>query len=434
MNEYHGEIMKYFKKWLISLGLFLSIVSCSNASLSEEANPSEENITSTLLNALPSTPTFDQFPTGGKQPPLQCISSFETFAYNEIHWRDHFDIGKILPLPPWQFSGEIFEGRIFREDGYTPGGIVGKRIFEGREELWISYAESDYLIFIPETGESKILSGLLGETQESVDILWIMTDNTVWGLDFPPRPSLNEVPIISKFNQSLEKFEVVDEFPDIRISPRNLAFDKERNLLWIFAFEDGIYSYDFLSQELTQVFFEDMQLNLLALYSPAIDSKGNVFFREDSWDWSLYLDKIFYLDTETNEISPVEISDEPWPRAGDLFVDNQDNLWVGTNGWKDPEGNWNLIYLHPEEYFEYMGSHVEWINAEIVLESSNGFLWFRRVLGDGMAWYDPQTGEGCWFTTEAGTIIEDSNKILWLEVNGKLYSLNIDQLIMSDYE
>jgi hypothetical protein len=44
----------------------------------------------------------------------------------------------------------------------------------------------------------------------------------------------------------------------------------------------------------------------------------------------------------------------------------------------------------------------------------------------GMAWLDPDSGEGCWFTTEIGSIFEDSQKRAWFVAGDRLYSLSID--------
>jgi hypothetical protein len=46
--------------------------------------------------------------------------------------------------------------------------------------------------------------------------------------------------------------------------------------------------------------------------------------------------------------------------------------------------------------------------------------------GDGTAWYDPQSGEGCLIMNHAANIVEDAQNQLWMVTNGYLYrhSLN----------
>jgi hypothetical protein len=41
----------------------------------------------------------------------------------------------------------------------------------------------------------------------------------------------------------------------------------------------------------------------------------------------------------------------------------------------------------------------------------------------GTAWYNPETGEGCMFTSFSARITEDDQQQLWMFAGGKLYRL-----------
>jgi hypothetical protein len=70
--------------------------------------------------------------------------------------------------------------------------------------------------------------------------------------------------------------------------------------------------------------------------------------------------------------------------------------------------------------------------AAPIIESSDGTLWFEKFMdtsgafGQGTGWFDPETGEGCRFTIEATSIVEDSNQTLWIVADEILYSYALD--------
>jgi hypothetical protein len=88
------------------------------------------------------------------------------------------------------------------------------------------------------------------------------------------------------------------------------------------------------------------------------------------------------------------------------------------------DGSWHLIHPYPEQAFDHAGDYL-WVPPSLLMESSDGKLWYNRYMdgqGDGTAWYDPKTGEGCLFADYPSTLIEDSKQQLWMAAGGKLYS------------
>ena len=63
------------------------------------------------------------------------------------------------------------------------------------------------------------------------------------------------------------------------------------------------------------------------------------------------------------------------------------------------------------------------------MESYDGILWYNKSLDDviisGMAWFNPNTREGCMFTNIVSNIIEDSDRQLWLAADGKLFKYQL---------
>ena len=122
--------------------------------------------------------------------------------------------------------------------------------------------------------------------------------------------------------------------------------------------------------------------------------------------------------------------DEEWPAFNGLMVDDVGRLRLGSIGYLDTQQNWKLLHPDPEEYFRNRVSYV-WAPAALMLESSDGILWFGKYLdtggqGEGTAWYDPETNEGCLFTNIPATVIEDENRQLWLVADGGLYRYSLN--------
>jgi hypothetical protein len=133
---------------------------------------------------------------------------------------------------------------------------------------------------------------------------------------------------------------------------------------------------------------------------------------------------LYQFVPKSNEIVLIDIPDGTWPIFTGMLVDHRDRLWLGAIGYREPNSEWKLIHPDPQEYFRHAGD-IYWAPPSLMLESSNGILWYKKFLDDtrasGTAWYDPQTGDGCMFTNLAVNIIEDSEQQLWLVADGKLY-------------
>jgi hypothetical protein len=108
-----------------------------------------------------------------------------------------------------------------------------------------------------------------------------------------------------------------------------------------------------------------------------------------------------------------------------MLVDHKGRLWLGAMGYLDTNGRWRLIHPHPRENFKHLGEAF-WTPPTLILESSNGLLWYTDAkdmsgIGDGTAWYDPETRKGCLFTNLGSYMVEDAERQLWMSADGNLY-------------
>lgn len=163
-----------------------------------------------------------------------------------------------------------------------------------------------------------------------------------------------------------------------------------------------------------------------SIYFTKVDGKTDTqgyFFR-------IVPDVLFQFEPKTNEIKPIPLPKEEWPSFSGLMIDHANRIWLGSIGYRDTNGTWHLVHPDPKHFFDAVDqgywSEV-WGMPSPVLESSDGTIWFNKNVDsghgiDGLAWYKPESGTGCEFTTYPGNIIEDANRTLWLLADGKLYS------------
>lgn len=103
---------------------------------------------------------------------------------------------------------------------------------------------------------------------------------------------------------------------------------------------------------------------------------------------------------------------------------------VRCEGYLEHQNLWRFIDPKPEFSWEMRGNP-SWYPPELVFASSDGRLWYAEwndmdYLGEGTAWYNPDTGEGELFTNVASFIVEDDDQRLWIVVDGILYAMQLE--------
>lgn len=257
--------------------------------------------------------------------------------------------------------------------------------------------------------------------------------------------------MLSRYNELTGKFEpveatrsmpngVVDADPftgDIPVWTE--TFLDSNNLFWFVVQRDAIYSFDPVTSEVTR----RTDLKGVYLKEAILASNGTIYIRRYpsnpanlNFSFSLEKGEFMQYDPAKDQVETVDGPNGYWPTIGNLWADHSNRLWIGAVGFRDSEGKWNRMHPHPWLYMINVSTgNFRWGSpAKIVLESSDGRLWFKRAIDEdrnwGMAWLDPNTMQGCWFTSEYTDIKEDTNHTLWMVAdwsvpNKKLYKYEI---------
>jgi hypothetical protein len=172
-----------------------------------------------------------------------------------------------------------------------------------------------------------------------------------------------------------------------------------------------------------------------SLYDLHYDPNGSFFF--DAFVDGMGLDSmgaVFQYTISTDEIKRVDLPHEKFFSV--RLIDGAGNLWLNdAYAWRTPEGDWQTFHPAPYKYWWYQEIRQYWryySPPDPFLESFDGRIWFRidrsndgKNLRTGIAWFDPNTKEGCWFTSESARILEDLQHNLWMVVNGELYKYEL---------
>jgi len=360
----------------------------------------------------------------------ECIQSFDTFAYRAAL---DTSLKSTRLLPAWQIEAVI----PFPESERNHSSFIYPQITRyvtGQQEVWLILVNT-VAIYRPKTQDWEMVSRQIENTDFVVDALFVTQDQTVWGKPgwnpAEEHPNTEGMPVLSKFNETARRFEVVRGMLDLPfVTERNyyrlteIVLDNQ-NIFWIFAEDDGIYRYD----PSIKIVEKRQDMPDLQIVDAALSTDGSIYFQVHGWSeeapFQLLENTLFQFSPGTNTITPVNMPDGQWPIFSGLLVDHRGRLWLGSIGYRDTDGIWHLVHPHPEEYFDHLGDYM-WSPATLIFESSDGVLWYRRYLdssgwAEGIAWYDPKTEEGCLLTNQYTNIVEDSEQQLWIAADGKLY-------------
>ena len=375
---------------------------------------------------------------------MKCYASFEEFAYVFPESSNRaFD--PLLPTAPWELE-VAFPDELM--GNYHIGGlgieVMFTRSVNQNLEIWLArpmrYLKEDIksiLIYRPEIKKWQYVADIVKGTDIFISKIYLTSDGTVWGLNTWGGDNTNphRGPVLSKFNEQTQEFEFatgVLEIPftyDQQFVNLEVILDPQ-DVFWFLLANDGIYRYEPTIQKTTkQVNLQDIDAALATL---SID--GSIYFEDLTYKKLILADPMFSIDEGmlhqfipgTGELIQLDIPDEPWPQ-GKMYVTRTGQLWVGANGYRDiANGSWHLLHPDPDTYFD-MGFWA--YSPSIMLESSNGLLWFNKYTDydNGTAWYNPGTGEGCMFTNIRTNIVEDSQQQLWMFADGKLYRYSLEQ-------
>lgn len=373
-----------------------------------------------------------------------CIDSFGIFAYTipDLHGSDQ---GVVLPSSPWEVETSLPKELSM---GWTAVEI--SRYIDDHIEIWIRkspytsyFSESDvdpyfFMIYRPDMHEWKRISAQVKGSNVFVDHLYLGADGIIWGRNVWARDAdIVGQAVLSRYNEKTERFEFVQNTQVIphgfKISGSSLPTWDEilvdpNGVFWIFVHKDAIYRYD----PITQVVIRQTEITEYGVISQTVLAPdGSIYFTQRLLAKTLEHGQVLHFIPETGEINPVEIPDETWISPRSILIDRSGRLWLDTFGW-EVDGKWHKLHPNMREFVREIANNDLWTEyypPEIFTESSDSRIWFRidrlsdqRDLRTGMAWLNPSTNEGCWFTTESTNIIEDIQHNLWMAVDGKLYT------------
>lgn len=372
----------------------------------------------------------------------ECMQSFNAFAYfGPNYWSQR----QSVIYSNWQLETAIHSGPNNIPVEYPIFALEATRIIDGQEEIWMSGASEEglvWLVYRPELKEWERIIRTIDNTILISDHLFISSEGTIfsslrWSLTQSDMPELETVPILAKFDEKTRQFTIQEDVMNIpfrqemfygawSVSPWPLIVLDELNTFWVFVNYDGLYSFN----PDTNVLEKHVDIIEYPIVDVALAPDGSLFFSKPANQvgstravYGLSQGMLFQFIPQSNEIKALAVPNQGLPGFNGMLVDPNGILYLGATSYRMPNGIWNLIHPDIESYFNHAGDHT-WATPKLIFESSDGRLWFNRYLdgsGGGTAWYDIETGDGCLFNGEASNIIEDANQTLWMIMGGNLY-------------
>lgn len=384
-------------------------------------------------------------------PNESCIDSFDTFAYT-IPKLINTPQKTTLPMSPWQTEVNLPE---HSESGLFQTELT--RTFDNHLQIWLKktpfthYIDNIkepylYLIYQPDNREWKRISAQVDNSDAFVDQLFLGKDGTIWGRNIWSFSKVDaDYPVLSRYNEEKGRFEFVQSTESIphgwlhNLSSQNFpSWDKvyldEQGLFWVFVSRDAIYSFSPLSEVVTR-YADVSKYQNIGLVALSLD--GNLYFTQQVLTQTFVLGRILKFNPTNKEIEPLNLPEETWLDPSSILVDHSGNLWLNAFGWREPDGEWTLLQPNMREFVRSFDNQDLWTvyyPPSILMESSDGRLWFeliksseRQNLRTGMAWFDPATRTGCWFTSESSNIVEDIHQQLWMVIDNHLYTYSLQR-------
>jgi hypothetical protein len=373
----------------------------------------------------------------------ECLVTFDVFAYQVSS--DRVENIK-LPNSPWRLVNALSQG-LAQEFQFT-NQVETTRMTDDLHEVWVTgYSPQNNPIFAVydlDTQAWEIIPRAIHETSFFVEDLFVLADGDIWGETVSVEPAaglaMGEVPVLSKFNENTRRFEIPENGMRISVSPEEEAyFDRPvlpsaeilydpQGFFWIVVDFDAIYRYDPDTNRVERI----ANLPAVPIGDAVLAPDGRVFLLKPSDHvettrslFSFSEGMLLEVNLGSGNLQMVSGPDETWPIFNGMLVDSIGRLWLGSTGYREPDGTWHLIHPDPEMFFEHAGEPW-WALPILMTNSSDGRLWYQKWLdsggsNEGTAWYDPKTRQGCLFTNAAANIVEDINHRLWMVAGGNLY-------------
>nr|MCU0475480.1 hypothetical protein [Anaerolineae bacterium] len=358
----------------------------------------------------------------------RCLFDFDTFAYR-YRWFNDVDI---LPLYPW-------ENRQFSR----ASSIEFSRVIDNQQELWFrthpDFPPIEGRVFNRDTKTWHTLD-LSDHTERFFDSVVNFTadkSGQVWGVasrQITINGRTRHKAVLVRYDEEQDRFIVIAEPEDgdfenssrYSISNAKILTDSLERVWMIFSIASShlFYVYDPKSQEFKKL----PEHNGFSYPRVTISDTGEVYISTVLFDNALLYQNpsqpaFARYSAETEQWVDVDLPEGFQPVEGNIGFDARGRLHIGTSAWRGIDNRWHItdnVAMFDEDTYP---------NIELKFVSSDGRLWFtrRQIDMSGTGWYNPDTLEGCMFTTFTPlSIIEDHNQYLWMVVDGSIYRLNLN--------
>jgi hypothetical protein len=274
----------------------------------------------------------------------------------------------------------------------------------------------------------------LEETGLNVFEIFTASDGSIWGNVgwdyYEASPLRQTAPALSRFNETIRQFELAPGALELPIS-NEVGFEfLDKSILpghgsaiWIMVDSVGVFEYDLSSQ--TTIKWADVPNEF---DNAVVAPDGSLYFQQRPYtlDFEQREGGLYQLTPTTGEIRPVELPSVYWHTFSEMRFDVQGRLWLGAIGYRETDGTWHEMVPDLATLDKALRGGPSYNLPGIALISSDGLLWYARYVDsgprvDGVAWYDPATGEGCMLTNLFDIPIEDQQGNLWMILDGVLY-------------
>ncbi len=301
-------------------------------------------------------------------------------------------------------------------------------IARGNDQIWI--LSDDIYLFRKSTNNLKQYSIAWNDSNNTPWSLYLSKEKTLWAYGFTDK---TKIPILSYYNENLDRFEPVFDSQDIQLMQKgirgNIAEDNEGKL-WIVLPNIGLFTFDpvnFTTEKIKIGLLSDKDYIESLAGDIAIDKNDGVWLSTDSDEMFNYL---IYVNTKKNEASILALNPDFWERDIGLLIDKEDRLWIGDYAF------WNVGDQFPEEGYTGINQIIRspvfvtqhfpfhdylWLRPRVILEDNEGFIWYSSY---GLVRFNPESGEWCKVfdsSTRNISIAQDEKGVFWTVSDGKLF-------------
>lgn len=365
----------------------------------------------------------------------QCIETLDVFLYQMItisRYERHYKVADILPTQPWQLVADLpAEDRLVTYVSKPPKATYFNHA------IWIAL-EDRYRIYDIETGTftTRLMTPVNGNGAPLENIMvenLFVIGSDLYGVNNPTNYDsvrLETLPLLSVFDRQSRQFKLLDIGLTYLADEKNvnswvITYDTTNAAVWMYHQRNGLYRFTPADAVLKQY-----AITLPgAVKDMTVSNEGMVLFQQEIHKhWVLNPGELVLFDPSDGTLSNITVPFFPWSNVGRLFFTRTGELWLGIHGFRKNNGGWVLKNPYEILYLDLGAESTtfNWVQPQLISQSSNGYLWFSEKPGDGLgvsgtAWYDPATDSGCWFTTEPAGILEDDHGNLWLVTDNQIY-------------